>query len=532
MLSIFDQHQSLFREKQILYKVSANQQKMKKWARYAECNFLHKFYLIEAEKSKVLGKISKAITFYEKAIKLASKNDYIQEEALANELAAKFYLSLENKRIAKAYMEQAVYCYTLWGAASKVNQLKELYPQILNFYRTDETAIESAAITSENKIPDSSILLDTATIMKATHAISSEIKLEELLKKLIYIVLENAGAQKVCYLSKKEEKYVIQAEGSVDGNKIDVMGEIDFEHNESLPKKIIYYVNRSLDSVILDNASTSEQYIYDQYIIQKKPKSIMCMPVLSKGNLLGILYLENNLLEGAFNNERIQILKIISSQLAISLENATLYANLERSEKQIRHHHDQLEKLVEERTSKLREEIMERKKAEKLLKEMATHDNLTGLPNRKLFQYKLKSSLELAKKNHLLLGILFVDLDGFKKINDNFGHDSGDIVLKTIAERLLRSVRKSDMVSRFGGDEFIIIMEHLENTNTIVDTCKRIISEVARTIIIGNNEGNVTASIGVAVYPTDGDQMNKLMKKADDAMYRAKRSGKNRVVFN
>jgi diguanylate cyclase (GGDEF)-like protein len=256
------------------------------------------------------------------------------------------------------------------------------------------------------------------------------------------------------------------------------------------------------------------------------------MPVLSKGNLLGILYLENNLLEGAFNNERIQILKIISSQLAISLENATLYANLERSEKQIRHHHDQLEKLVEERTSKLREEIMERKKAEKLLKEMATHDNLTGLPNRKLFQYKLKSSLELAKKNHLLLGILFVDLDGFKKINDNFGHDSGDIVLKTIAERLLRSVRKSDMVSRFGGDEFIIIMEHLENTNTIVDTCKRIISEVARTIIIGNNEGNVTASIGVAVYPTDGDQMNKLMKKADDAMYRAKRSGKNRVVFN
>lgn len=532
MLSIFDQHQSLFRKKQILYKVSTNQHKMKKWAQYAEDNFLHKFYLIEAEKSKVLGKVSKAITFYEKAIKLASKNDYIQEEAIANELAAKFYLALENKRIAKVYIGQAVYCYTLWGAASKVNQLKELYPQLLDFYEIDETAIKSAAITSENKIPESSILLDTATIMKATHAISSEIKLEELLKKLIYIVLENAGAQKVCYLAKKGEKYVIQAEGSVDGNEIEVMREIDFEHSESLPKKIIYYVDRSCDSIILDDASTSEKYINDPYVLDKKPKSIMCIPVLSKGNLLGILYLENSLIEGVFNNERIEILKIISSQLAISLENATLYTNLEHSEKQLRKHHDQLEELVEKRTAKLREEIIERKKAQKLLEEMATHDSLTGLPNRKLFQFKLNNSLEFAKNNMLLLGILFIDLDGFKKINDTFGHDSGDIVLKTIAKRLLKSARKSDIVSRFGGDEFMIIMENLENTNVIVDTCQRIINEVAKTIVFGENKGNVTASIGVAVFPNDGDEMNKLIKKADDAMYMAKKSGKNKVIFN
>ena len=450
---------SLFKRKQILHKVSLNQQKMKKWAKYSENNFQNKFHLVEAEKSKVLGDFFKAINFYEKSINLASNNGYIQEEALANELTAKIYLSLENKRVARVYMEQAVYCYNLWGAISKVNHLKELYPQLLNFRKIDSKCIDDAAVTHENKATGSSMILDTATIIKATHAISGEIKLEGLLKKLIYILLENAGAQKVYYLLKKDEKYIIQAEGNVEGNQIEVMKEIDFENTGSLPNKIIYYVEHSKDSIILDDASISEKYINDPYIIDKKPKSVMCMPVLSKGNLLGILYLENNLIEGAFNNERIEIIKIISSQLAISLENATLYTNLERSERQIREHHDQLEELIEKRTIKLKEEILERKKAEKLLKEMATHDNLTGLANRKLFQSEFNYSLELSKANKLSLAIVFIDLDGFKTINDTFGHDSGDVVIKTVAQRLLKTVRTDDIVSRFGGDEFVIIIK-------------------------------------------------------------------------
>jgi len=531
MLATFDQC-SLFRKKQILCKVSVNQQKMKKYAQYAKMNFLHKFYLVKAEKARVLGKILKAADFYEKAIKLASDNNYIHEEALANELAGKFYISTGNEKIAKIYMEEALYCYTLWGATAKINQLKKLYQQLLNFHKIDGTCIEDVAVTLEKKITGSSMLLDTATIIKATHAISGEIKLEELLKKLVYILLENAGAQKVCYLVKKEGKYIIQAEGNVDGNKIEVMNEIDLDNNRSLPKKIIYYVERSRDSIILDDASVSEKYLNDPYIVDKKPKSIMCMPVLSKGNILGIIYLENSLIEGVFNNERIEILNVISSQLAISLENVTLYTNLEYSEKQLRKHHDQLEELIEKRTAKLRQEIMERKKAEKLLEEMATHDNLTGLPNRKLFYNQLNNSLELAKSNKLLLGILFIDLDGFKTINDTFGHDSGDIVLKTVADRLLKSVRTCDIVSRFGGDEFMIIMENIENTVTINDVCQIIINEVGRTIVIGENNGHVTASIGVSTFPNDGDDMNKLIKKADNAMYMAKRSGKNRVVFN
>ncbi len=522
---------SLTMQKKILNKIYKNQEKMKKWSRHAETNFLHKFYLVEAEISRVLGNNLNAVDFYEKAIKLASDNGYIQEEALSNELAAKFYISIGNKKISKVYMEEAIYCYTLWGATAKINQLKKLYPQILNFYKIN-SVIDNVAVTLERKSIKSSMLLDTETIIKATHAISKEIKLEELLKKLVYILLENAGAQKVLYLVKKERNYIVQAKGSVEGNSIKVLNELNFESDESLPNKIIHYVERSMDTIILNDPSDSQKYISDPYIINNKPKSIMCMPVLSKGNILGILYLENSLIEGAFNDERIEILKIISSQLAISLENATLYTNLERSEKELRKHHDELETLIEQRTAKLKEEIIERKKAQKLLEEMATHDNLTGLANRKLFQSKLDSSLKLAKDNRFLLGILFIDLDGFKEINDTLGHDSGDMVLKTIAKRLLKTVRKFDTVSRFGGDEFIIIMENPENTNVIIDTCQKIIDEVSKSIVLGKNEGNVTASIGVSIFPIDATNMNELIKKADNAMYIAKKSGKNKVVFN
>ena len=532
LLSNFDQYETFFRRKEILNKVAANQRKMKKWAKHAESNFLHKFYLVKAEQARVLGKILKAINFYEKAIKLASDNGYIQEEALANELAAKFHLYLENKRIAKAYMEQAVYCYVLWGATSKVNHLKVLYPQLLGFHKNDDTSIKNMTVNLENKTDKGSMVLDTATIIKATHTISSEIKLEELLKKLVYIVLENAGAQKVCYLIKNEEKYVIQAEGNIDGNKIEVMKETDIENNESLPKKIIYYVGRSGDSVILNDASTSEKYKNDLYIADKKPKSIMCMPVISKGNLLGILYLENSLMEGVFNNERKEILKIISSQLAISMENAALYADLEHSEKQLRKHHDELEELIEKRTAKLKEEIAERKKAEKLLEEMANHDSLTGLPNRKLFYNQLNQSLQLAKDNNSSLAILFIDLDGFKIINDTMGHDSGDTVLKIVSKRLLLAVREGDVVSRFGGDEFIIAMKNLYNTDIIIEVCQNIINEVGKKTTLGENEGYVSASIGVSIFPDHGDSMEELIKKADAAMYIAKKSGKNKVVFS
>ncbi len=516
LLGLYEKH-SIIKKKQVLQKVNANQRKLKKWVQHAPMNFLHKFYLVEAERARVLNLDLKAMDYYNKAIEQAAVNEYIQEEALANELASKFYFSRGNVKMARIFMEEAHYCYKLWGATAKIKQLEEDFSIFLTDGYDKRKGLQKTSVTTESKTTSISGALDMVTILKATQAISGEIILDELFKKLVYILLENAGAQKVSYLTKKEDRYIIQVAGREDKNKIEVIKGGVLEIRNSLPKKIISYVDHSKESVILDNALDSEKYMNDPYIIKNNSKSILCMPVLSKNEIIGILYLENNLIEGAFSIERVEILKVVSSQLAISLENASLYNNLEE--------------LVEERTLELKEEISERKKIQKQLEDMATHDNLTGLANRKLFQDRLKQSLEISKISNNILSVLFIDLDGFKSVNDTLGHDSGDMVLKIIAGRFLSCVRSSDMVSRLGGDEFTIIIENMESETDIEIICKNIIDEVGKEIIIGKDKVYVTASIGVSIFPKHGDDMLKLIKKADDAMYSAKKSGKNRFMF-
>lgn len=638
---------SFVKQQLLILKITGNQRKMKKWALHAPMNFLHKYYLVEAELAKVLKKDLQAMAYYQKAIKLAAENDYLQEEALANELAAKFYLGRADIKIAKTFISEAHYCYTLWGATAKVKDLEEKYAQLLSDISEKITGLQKCTTYTATSNSSTSVILDHATILKATQSISGEIILEELLKKLIYILLENAGAGRVVYLTKANHDYIIQAEGWAADKKLIIMEGRTLEMALDLPKKIIYHVEYGKTSIILDNASLSD-YRNDPYIAQNQHKSLMCMPIISKGEMIGILYLENNLIEGAFSPERIEILKIISTQLAISLENTNLYTTLEtseekyrtlvdnisegvliiqdrnvkfinkalmqitnyrsdeilgqeftafipekdiqlvneyylkrlagadvpaeyemdimknqiiqcvvivnsniitynnrpatlvtlkditlrkRQEEELKIHRDRLEELVEERTSELKAEIWERKKAQNLLEEMATHDTLTGLSNRILFQAQFKSLLDLPPEHKSPLALLFIDLDGFKKINDTFGHDSGDIVLKIVAERLLQSVRASDTVSRLGGDEFTIIMENQKEL-CLNRICQRILDEIAIPIPLGKNEGHVTASIGISLFPHDGDTMHELIKKADDAMYVAKKSGKNRFVFS
>ncbi|PRR82076.1 diguanylate cyclase domain-containing protein [Clostridium vincentii] len=505
------------KQKKLIIKVNLNQKKLKKMAHYAPMNFLNKYNLVEAEKSRVMNKNLKAMDYYDKAIELATENQYIQEEALANELAAKFYISTGKIKKARTYLEEANYGYSLWGAVAKTKQLQRDY-SYLNITGTYQNHSMKVAITpSENRPVTSSMILDSATIIKATQAISGEIKLEELLKKLVFILLENAGAQKVCYLVKKDANYIIQAEGVINGKNLEMISMPLDERSSRVPEKIIYSVEHSKKSIILDTAFEDEKYMNDPYIIFKKCKSIMCMPVISKGEPIGILYLENNLISGAFNSERIEILKIVSSQLAISIENANLYNNLEE--------------LVEERTWELKKEISERKKVQKQLEQIATHDALTGLANRILFQINLKNLIRTSPIQEDSFYVIFIDLDGFKAINDTFGHDSGDIVLKVVAERLIKCVKTSDTVSRIGGDEFTIILKDIVLKDDVSLICNRIISEIAEPISIGENKGYVTASIGVSNYPNDSEDVDELIKKADDAMYVAKRTGKNKFII-
>lgn len=174
------------------------------------------------------------------------------------------------------------------------------------------------------------------------------------------------------------------------------------------------------------------------------------------------------------------------------------------------------------------EDITERKKYEEKIQQMAFHDSLTGLPNRKLFSDRLGIVLAQAKRNKKKVGIVMLDLDNFKDVNDTLGHDVGDTLLKAVAERLSGTLRKSDTVARFGGDEFVLIFPDMEIIEEAIQVVQKIIDRFNKPFLIDTHQLVVTTSIGIAVYPNDGMDEEILMKNADIAMYQAKQAGRAR----
>ncbi|MEH2324695.1 MAG: AAA family ATPase [Nostoc sp.] len=342
-------------QQQILGRVSKNQEKIKTWASYIRANHLHKFYLVEAERYRVLGQKSEAIDLYDRAITEAKENGYIQEAALANELAAKFYLDWGKQRLAGEYMIEAYYGYARWGAKAKVADLERRYPQLLasileqtrSPFSTNETIFTLGSVTSTSSATSSSssisVALDLAAILKAYQTISGEIELEKLLKALLHIVIENAGADKCVFMLLESDRLLIQAlaQLSLSG----VQNQVDFypmllnpqsvEDSSDVPVGLINTVKRSLQPSMIIDATVHPQLINDPYIQRQQPKSILCSPILHQGKLLGILYLENNLTTGAFTSDRVELLNLLCAQAAISLENAQLYRNSQNSAQQL-----------------------------------------------------------------------------------------------------------------------------------------------------------------------------------------------------
>ncbi len=338
----------------VLTKLSVNQEKMKQWAHHAPMNYRHKFYLVEAERFRVLGKDGEAREFYDKAIELAQKNEYLNEEALAYELAAQFYLAKGQTKFAQVCLYEAHYAYQQWGATAKVNNLETRYPQLLipktaPAIPTDATsATRTTALTSTK---GTSEWLDLSSVMKAAQTLSGEIVLNRLLEKMMHIVIENAGAEKGFLLLSKQGSWSIEAEGHIDNSDTTVLQSLPLEDSKQVSANIIHYVAHTQENVVLHDATQKGNFTRDAYIVKHRPKSVLCTPLLNQGQLTGILYLENNLTTGAFTPARLEVLNLLSSQIAISIENSLLYNHLEEK--------------VAERTSELEQEIVVRKRAEK-----------------------------------------------------------------------------------------------------------------------------------------------------------------------
>jgi len=315
--------------------VNTNQEKMQKWAEHAPMNYLHKFYLVEAEKARVLGQFLEAEEFYERAIAGAAENEYIQEEALAYELAAKHYLARGRSKIAQTYMKEAHYCYDRWGATAKVKDLETRYPQF--FPQSSRAASTSIPITAETITNPFHTAFDLAAVMKASQAISREIELKQLLRSLMQTLIENAGAQTGYLILENSGEWSIEAacELNTDENACATQVLQSIPIADQLPESIIQYVIRTLKPVTLNDATREGAFINEPYIQQNQPQSIFCLPLLNQAKLVGVLYLENRLAARVFTPERSQVLQLLSTQAAIAIENANLYSELRAKESKI-----------------------------------------------------------------------------------------------------------------------------------------------------------------------------------------------------
>ncbi len=396
-------------QKQLLKQVITKQKKLQKYAKSAPMNFLHKFYLVEAERYRVLGKNMAAMDCYDKAIAGAKENEYVQEEALGNELAAKFYLQRGQMTIAAAYMQQARYCYQLWGAAAKVRQLDETYPQLLAA-ASGLTKINPIARTTStfSSYPRSGDTLDLEAVLKASQAISGEIQLDKLLVKLMELLLESAGAQKGCLILPDNGTLKIEAVATVDG-VVEVMRSIPIDNEEILPVAVVNYVDRTGQDVVLADASQEGMFAKEPYIIAQNPKSILCAAIRNQAQLVGIIYLENNLTPGAFTSQRLALLKVLSSQAAISIENAMLYRNVEQK--------------VEERTAELAAANQEIRALNEMLKAENIRMSAELEVTRRLQQMMLPTEAELAE-------IPGLEIVGFMEPAAEVGGDYYDVLQK------------------------------------------------------------------------------------------------------
>jgi histidine kinase len=498
--------------------------KIRVWVDNCPENFSHKLYLLEAEIGIIHNEPLEKITeLYKMSIDSMGHNDFLHIRAFCNELQGKFWLEKGYEIIGKAYVYEACYLYKQWGAMRKVALMERKYPQYLS------VSEESGHRTRGSRSTKSSII-DMASILKSTQAISSEIKIDKLLAILIRTIIENAGAQQGCLVlkSEKDNEYHIAAHQGCESKKAETLQSVNYVQSKILCHEIVQYVIITKESVLLNDACNEGKFQNNQYIIENHVKSVLCTPVIYQNRLKGVVYLENNIADNVFTSERLEILRFLASQASISIDNAILYENLEE---------------------KVRERTVQLKSANEKLAELSLLDPLTNLHNRrylyefvsdtkaKFIRNKIFSITGEDKRDYSvqrkIFGVFMVDIDHFKEVNDTYGHQTGDKVLITISQVLKNLIRVDDFIIRWGGEEFLIVLnstkiDHLENFS------KKILKAVSETPIgVADNKTIFkTCSVGFVMVPTDTTMIELLtleqtINLSDYALYCAKENGRN-----
>jgi PAS domain S-box-containing protein len=301
--------------------LSGHCRQLESWALGCPQNFENRAALVQAEIAGIEGRDLDAMRLYDQAAASARDSGFVHNEALANELAARFYMARGFAKVATAYLKDARYGYLRWGADGKVAQLERLYPRLL--VAEAEQASQAVGASLQQ--------MDVASVVKALQAVSSEIVLPRLIETLMQIALQSAGADRGLLILRRDDAYRIEAEARASGEAPEVaMCEAPLSA-PTCPEALLRYVIRTQRSVIVDDATQQNPLYDDDYVQRRHPRSMLCLPLMQQRELAGLLYFENTLASHAFTPDRVAVLGLLSSQAVISLENARLYRALQES---------------------------------------------------------------------------------------------------------------------------------------------------------------------------------------------------------
>jgi PAS domain S-box-containing protein len=302
--------------------LAAHHRQLKEWAENCPENFENRAALVGAEIARIEGRALDAMDLYERAIRSARENGLVHNEALANELAARFYAARGFETISNAYLRNAHYGYLRWGADGKVRQLEREYSPLL----------VERAYPADVSIGQ----MDVATVVKASQAVSSEIELPKLIETLMTIALQSAGSDRGLLILSRHNDFWIEAEGRASGDAFEVVLCRTPLSGPDCPEALLRYVIRTQKTLILDDASRPDPLCDEDYVYRRHPRSILCLPLMKQAKPAGLLYFENTLATHAFTTDRVLVLELLAAQAAISLENTLLYTDLQEREARIR----------------------------------------------------------------------------------------------------------------------------------------------------------------------------------------------------
>ncbi len=316
--------------REALAEVEQNQAALGTWATHAAANFKHCYELVEAERASLSDRPSAAIKHYEAAISSARAHNNCRMEALACEHASAFYAGLGSEQLRELFLEQAYHAYQRWGAQGKVAQLQARYPWLTSARRRN-SELSSTPLSSSSS--GGTQVLDLESVVKATQALSEQLVLSELLAMMMKIIVENAGAERGYLLLLDDGQLSVEAEGDLEQSLYRALPSLALDDESlRLAAQCVSYVMRRRKDLVLRDARESDHFATDPYIEAHQPRSLLCAPIHYKGALIGVIYLENNGIEGAFTPSRVEMVQMLAAQAAISIENARLLASVQESE--------------------------------------------------------------------------------------------------------------------------------------------------------------------------------------------------------